>query len=160
MKLYELSTAYVALRDLIEEGQDFEESLNQISDEFDYKVESVAKMVREFEAEAKALSEEGKKFMERANAANNKAASLKSYLLNEMQAVGKDKIEGKLLKVALQKSPPSCHVINEAEIPADFIRIIPEQREPDKKAIIDAWKQGTVVPGVEIQADKKYVVIR
>ena len=159
MKLYELTQGYLGIRRLLDEGQPFEQALADISEEFENKVESVAMMVRELEAESTAFQDEAKLFSDKAGAVAQKVASLKNYLSAQMQLTGKDKVIGKLLKVSLQNSPPSCAVIDEALIPVDFIRVIPERREPDRKAILNAYKEGASVPGTEIIIGK-HIVIR
>ena len=154
MKLYELAESYHRIEALFdEEGADWEKALDEITEDFNTKAESVAKMVREFEAEAKIYSD-------KASAATNKARSLKAYLQANMLATGIQNVKGQLLNIFLQKSPPSCNIIDESQIPDEYIRVIPEQKEPDRKAIIEAHKKGITVPGVEIIKDNRYILIK
>lgn len=160
MRLYELTAGYLEVERLMEEDGDWEAALNAISEEFDQKVDSVAKAIRSYEAEAKAYQEEAKRLGDKARATANKGTSLENYLLRQMQAVGKDKVDG-LFKVSVRISPPSCSILDETQITPQFMRLIPERFEVDKKAIIEAWKKdGSVPDGVAIADDNKYLQIR
>lgn len=160
IKLYELANAYQEVERLMEEDGDWEAALNTIAEEFDQKVDSVAKAIRSYEAEAKAYQDEAKRLGDKAAATAGKSTSLKGYLLHQMMAVGKDKVDG-LFKVSVRTSPPSCVVDDESKIPQQYLRHIPEKYEPDKKAIIDAWKaDGSVPEGATIVDGNRYLQIK
>lgn len=63
-------------------------------------------------------------------------------------------VQGNQRSIKISLNPASCEIIDEDKIPEDYwaIRVIPakEERKPDKKKAIAAWKQGTHVPGVQI----------
>ena len=165
IKLYELTKAYQEVERLMEEGGDWEEALNTIAEQFDEKVDSVAKAIRSYEAEAKAYKEEAEILISKARTAANKMDRLEDYLLRQMIAVGKDKVDG-LFKVSVRLNPPSVVVVDEGAIPADFLRHIPESWEPDKKAIMDKWREGgkdfnaPPCAGVIIQEGQKRLEIK
>ena len=83
------------------------------------------------------------------------------YLLAEMTKTNIDKVKEDVISVSVQNSPPSCEVIELDQIPEQYIRVIPEQHEADKRLIIDHFKDtGEIIPGVDLIRDKKHVVIR
>jgi hypothetical protein len=146
MRLYEIGSAYQMLLEIQEENE-FQQALDDLIDNFDDKVESVAKVVRTLEAEGKMFAEEIGRLEGARQARQNRAESLKRYLLTEMQAIGRDKVQGKLLSVAIQQSPPACKVIDENLIPSEYKEEVATWRV-DRKAIIEVWKSGETLPGV------------
>jgi len=92
---------------------------------------------------------------------NSKMEWLKNYLLVEMQATRVLKVKQDVISVSVQDNPPSVEVVDLEQIPEQYIRIIPETKEADKKAIIEHFKDtGEIVSGVNIITDKKHVVVR
>jgi len=160
MKLYELSEAY---RRIELEGDDYAIALNSIADEFDVKVENIAKLIREAEAEESTFKEEARRMSEKAGYAANRVARLKDYVRQNMEAIGRDKVQGKLFSVSVQDSTPSVVISDDASIPQEFLRHVPEEWQPDKKALLDYWKANGTIPdrvkGVEIH-EGKHIRIR
>lgn len=142
----------------MEDNSDWQLTLASIADEFGQKAESCAKLTQELKAEEKAIREESARLEERARTVHNNLESLKSYILREMQAIGKDSIRGKLLKISIQDSPPSVEILDMALVPNNFIRTNPTV---DKKAVLLEWENshGTVL-GTQIVTGKKHLVIR
>ena len=62
LKLYELTDNYQKLLEMADEAdpQAFEDTLEALQDEINHKAENLAKVIRTYEAEAKALEEEKK----------------------------------------------------------------------------------------------------
>ena len=143
MKLYELTDAYALL--LEEEG--YEDALAQLSDAIEEKAENIAAVIRSLEAEEATFEQEAKRLREKAIARGNKVHNLKTYLLQNLQAAGIDKVKGRLFTVSVQPSPPSCTVEDEGLVPQDWKALIPEQWRVDAKRIIAAYKEGVNVPG-------------
>lgn len=159
MKLYEVSQAYRQLAEFVETGDDWKSAMDTLEDVFDAKVESIAKIIRELEADAKAYEEEAKRLNGHTQAARNRIAHLKEYILYNMIAAGKTKV-GEIVKVSVQPSPPSCEVVDAEQVPLELWRVIPERREVDKKGILELWKEsGEVPPGVTIHSDEKHLRI-
>lgn len=170
LKLYQLSETYRNLSDFLsqpsEEGIKFNEEelrnqLAQITEALDEKAENIGKLILEYNSESKAIDEEITRLSNRKRVAENKSTWLKEYLQTEMVNANTDKIQGQILTLSLQKSPPSCIVLDEKLIPEDCFRTIPEKREVDKAKILTEFKQtGEIKPGVQIVTDKKTLRIR
>jgi len=166
LKLYELSElyrnlqSYLSEQDIIDEAK-FREQLSQITEAFNIKVENVAKIIKESDYEVGVIKQELTRLSSRKNTLEKQIDWLKNYLQTEMQVANTDKIQGEILTVSLQKSPPSVKVIDANLVPQNFRRIIPETFEIDKDKILTAVKAtGESIDGVEIINDKKTLRIR
>jgi hypothetical protein len=72
-----------------------------------------------------------------------------------------ENIKGDTISIRIQKVNPSVNIIDENDIPEDFMRTIPAKVEPDKINILKHFKEtGEIISGVDILTDKKTVVIR
>jgi hypothetical protein len=142
------------LLEIQEEGE-FQQALADLLDNFDDKVESVAKVAKTLEAEAgvytaqaKRIMEEAKPFLDAAQARQNHAELLKKYLLAEMEAMSRNKVQGKLLAIGIQKSSPACDITDEILIPGEYKEI---SFKVDRRAIIERWKEtGAQTPGAVV----------
>lgn len=162
MKLYEITDTYKRLLDTEElTEEELAECLANVQDLFNDKALNIGKLILSLQAEAEGIDTEIERLARRREAILNRVKSLKSYLTMEMTATRIDKVKDEILTISLVNNPPSVTVFNENVIPENYWRIIPEQREVDKKAILEAYKSsGIPVDGTEIITDKKHVVIR
>lgn len=154
MKLYEITEGYQRVLDLMEEeGGDFTKALDDLAEAFNEKAENVAKVVRNLEAEAEVFANESQRMAQKATARKNQTAHLKDYLKGAMEQMGIENIKGQLLNVGLQNSTPTCEVLVAVEeLPEEFVRVIPEKKEADKKALMAYYKEkGEVPDGVEVR---------
>jgi hypothetical protein len=134
--------------------QTLADTLESLSGELEVKAQSVAYMIRNMEATASAIKEFEEKQTERRKAIEARAEGLKRYLQNCMEATGIKKIEGPGVVLSFRES--SAVVIDEPGlIPIDYMRTPPiPEAQPDKKAIGEAIKAGTEVPGAHIEKRK------
>ena len=156
--LFALTTEYreaaMKLAELDMDAQTVADTLESLSGELETKAQSVAHMVRSFEADAAAVKQWSKDAAERAKAIENRAEHLRDYLARCMEACGLEKISGPGVELSFRKS--SAVVIDGQDlIPAEFMRAKPApDPEPDRKAIADAIKAGKEVPGAHIEQRK------
>lgn len=180
MQLYKFTDQYQRALSLIEEAEeDLTEEhwglLTELEGAFNDKIESVAKFIKSLLGDLEIIKAERQRLSSREKTLGNKVDWLKRYLQHAMQAAGKDKIKGELLSVNLQASPLSCRVIDESAVPPRFIRevtllaeMVPDEllaqataRKLDSKGMIKWFKAtGESLPGVEIDVDKRHIVIR
>ena len=155
MKLYEIEERYRAFADKMEaqEGelteQDFAE-LDGIEEDFTEKANNYAGLIKELEAESKALSEAAKSFKERADRKANTAEYLRERLKKAMDFIGKDKVETINAVVSFRRSQ-SVEIVNEKEIPETFLKV---SYAVDKAAIKDKLKNGELIPGAVLKENK------
>lgn len=151
MKLYELTEAYANIQYLIEEVESDEalKVLDEIDQDIEEKAESIAKVLKNLEAEADAYKEESKRLGDKAKAAENKAASLKAYLESHIKATGKKKFKKGVFTFSIQKNPPRAVVEDEAAI--DKLYFIEQAPKLDKKSLLKDLKDGKEVKGAHLE---------
>ena len=93
---------------------------------------------------------EEERIYKRRKIAENKVKWIDKGLECFMQLFGVRKMTAGTFSMTIQKNPPYAFITNEKLLPEDYLRIIPEKREPDKKLILDALKAGQEVPGAVI----------
>lgn len=136
--------------------------LDALEIERDAKLEGIALWVKDLNAEAKAVKEEADKLTARQKAIENKASSLKAYLMTAL--------DGQKLKTArcnvYYTHNTRLNVSDEASIvdyiqthcrePEDFLKFgAPELR---KDALKTAIKNGSVFPGVCLEQTESLVI--
>lgn len=149
MKLYELNEAFQNIQTLIEEGEEgLEDTLESINLAIEDKLENIAKVIRNLEAEVNAFREEEKRLAERRKSIENNIRHLKQYAENSLIVIGKRKVKTGLFTFSIQKNPPSVQVYNETIIPKKYFITEPKL---DKKKVQEAIKNGEVIAGVELK---------
>lgn len=160
-KLYELSTQYQQLIDLIsnsdEERPEFTDTLEAIEGAIEDKLENTAKVIRAIEAEANAVKIEEERLKKRRQALQGNADRLKDYIFQTMQITGKDKVKGAHINLRLQYNPPSVNMLDDKAIPAHYL--IEQPSTVDKKAVLADLKNGIAVEGAELKQDKSLRII-
>lgn len=158
--LYELSDIYTHLVDLLEDPESdpqlLEQELNGIAGDIKQKAENIAGLIFELEGWAKIRKVEIDRLKARAEQNQAKADWLRDYVLRTMQALDIERIDTARFTLRVKLNPPHVEVLESMLIPTRFLRHIPEQWEPNKKAINDHYKATReVVPGVEIVRTEK-----
>ena len=155
MKLYELTDAYVSLLaqydDAATEAEQLEilEAIGNVETDIVGKAESIARIIRNKEAEEKALDEEIKRLTAKKKAAQNAIKGMKENVLFAMGVAGAREIKTTIGKWWIQKNPWSVTVTDEAAVPARFL--IEQPPKIDARAIIEEYKMtGEIMPGVEV----------
>ena len=154
MKLYELTENYAKLSEMAEEMDTdaIVDTLEALQEAIEDKAENIAKLIRNLEADVKVIRDEEKRLAERRQVIENKIERLKSYLQEQLEIAGIDKVKRPTITVAIQKNPPSVDIIDETLIPADFL--IPQPAKVDKKSILERLKNGEAIPGVTLKQTK------
>ena len=165
MHLYEITDAIRAAMDAgldTETGEiseDFAEQLDALDIALDEKIENCAAMIRNLKAEAQAYEMEAARMAAKARTAKGRADWLKRYVRGTMEALGRDKVKGKLLSVSLQAGRQSVDVTTEADVPDAYKETIATVHV-DKRAILAHHKAtGEDVPGVTVRRGDKIVKI-
>ena len=133
-------------------------ALDRLDGAFDAKAESVAKMIRNLEAErdtnaakAKPFEEEVARYKGRARSADSSVRWLKDYLKHQMERMGLSKVEGVDLKIGVQNNGrPSVVVENLDKVPAEYL--IQQEPKLASNDAVAAWKSNgknpDAVPGL------------
>lgn len=152
-KLYELTQCYKNLLDLIDNPEIpadiISNSLNEVEEDMNTKLENVAKVIKSIEVDAKGLKEEEKRLADRRKSLENRIINLKEYAESSMKAVGLTKIKGKVFTLGIQKNAPSIEIETENDIPTKYF--IPQEPKLDRKTLLKDMKEGIEIPGVSVK---------
>lgn len=154
MKLYELANNYLSVLEMLDndintDKQVLQDTLESINDAFEVKIENCAKLILSMDAEIKKFDSEVKRLSDKKKALQNKLKYLKDYVLDSMMKSDKSKIKTAVGNVRVQKnSQMGVSVLDESKIPLEYF--ITPAPTLSKAAILDAFKDGEVVPGVDI----------
>jgi prophage DNA circulation protein len=160
MTLYELTEAYQKLQDYadaVAEDPALEAErqalIDSVDEQIDAKLTSIARVLRNYDAEIEALREEERRLAKKRRARENAAAWLKRYAKQQMEQAGKRKISDGVLTVALQKNPARLKLnIDEAMVPDEYL--LPQPPKVDKRGIADALKSGEAIEWAELVQDE------
>jgi len=160
--LYEIATEYKAaaakLEDLDLDEPTLTDTLESMGGDLEAKAQNVVFFARNLEHTAKGIKEAEEALAKRRKAMESRAKGLLRYVQGSMQFAGVKKIEGMLLRLSIQASPPSVDVFDLAALPKDYLREVPATFEPDKILIKKALSDGFEVPGAKLQQGQRLVI--
>jgi hypothetical protein len=146
--------AVYTLSDLDLPDEVIADTLESLQYPLEQKATNVAMFARNLEATADAIKEAEGEMAKRRKALESRAASIRAYLLQNMQRAGISKIECPLFRLAVRDNPPS--VVIDGDVPAEFMRQPdPPPTVADKKAIGEALKAGREIPGAHLQRGQR-----
>ena len=137
------------------------EKLSSLQMERDRKLEGVALWVKDLKAEADAVKEEADKLTARKKALENKMEALKAWLLIALDG-GKLKTprcnvyQTHSQRVAVADEPKLISFLQTLEEPEKFLRF--KDPELKKDEIKKALKDGTIIPGAELEETESVVI--
>lgn len=136
--LYELEKEYKELLDMAEDPevdqQAIIDTLEGLEGEISQKAVGYSKVIRQLEADAKALKEEAKHFSDRAIVAENNAKRLKEALKGAMEMMNMKEFDAGLFKLKIANNGGKKPLIIDAEIPEEFCKtVIVEDNEAIRK---------------------------
>lgn len=149
MNLYELSEKYAQIQDMIESGQDgLDDTLESIEDAIDDKLVGYASIIRNLEADVKAIKEEKSRLSDKQRTLENSITRLKNNVEINLRATDKRKYKAGLFTFSLAKNPPRVVILDDKAIPKQYY--VEQEPTLDKKALLADLKTGDV-PGAELQ---------
>jgi hypothetical protein len=153
-KLYELTQNYMELLGMVDslDEETFKDTLSAIEEALEDKVENTAKFVRCLDGDIEAIKAEEKRLADRRRALETKVGNCKSYLQEQLEFAGIDKIKRPTVTVSIQANPPSAFILDESLIPSDYM--IAQAPTIDKRSILKALKEGEFIPGAEIKQSR------
>ncbi len=155
-KLYELANNYQTTLDNLcdeETGEINEqelENLNALSADLKEKGIAIATYLRNIDADKEALDNECKRLSARKAQLARRIEWLNIYLKTNMEACAIQEISCPLFSIKLRKNNPSVNVLDEALIPAEYMRKKVTE-SVDKSQILSDLKNGVFIPGVELK---------
>ena len=156
-KLYELApqvAALLAIEDL--DQQTITDTLESLG--FDDKVSGCVALIKSLDAEAEMYSKEALRLQGRKKATENKADSLRNYVLSCMQLAGVKKAGSQLHGATVSQSSREIVVIDNIELlPADLTAVTVTA---SKALILDAIKAGKDIKGAHLEPSKPSLRIK
>lgn len=150
MNLFELTSNYQRVLEVAEQldSETLKDTLDSINEAIDVKVENTAYVIKTLEANVSVIDVEIKRLQSMKSAQSNNVKNLKLYIQQAMEQTGLDKVEGKLIKVAIQNNRPSVLVEREDSLKEYMIE---QPMKLDRRSLLEDLKQGVVVAGAELQ---------
>ena len=166
MELYKLTGAYIEALRAIEEAEDeveaerFECLAETLVGSIEDKAENICKLITTIEVEGVGpIDAEIKRLQGRRQTVANWAEWWRKYLFEQLSQADGQRVKGPLFTAWLQKSPPSCEVMDEEAVPEEWWRIPPPVIERGR--ILEHFREtGEIVPGVEIHTEKRHLRIK
>lgn len=157
--LYELSASYAALINMYDEAETEEKRETIVrmllsgEEAIADKAEAYARIMRNKQAEAKALKAEADRLTAKRRAAEAVIERLKTALLNAMKLTNTDVIPTTIGKFRKQANPWSVEVIDVDKVPKKYHIAQPDKI--DKNGLLDNFKAtGEIVDGVEFKQEQ------
>lgn len=156
MKLYEITDALLQVEDLLEAGEDVQDTIDALQLSMEDKIEGLVKVIRNFEASAEAKKNEAKRLKEQAEKDQANADRLKDWIKLNLIRLGKKKVETDLFKVTVTK-PREKVEVDETRLPDDYFII---KREPISKTELKKLVKEQEIPGVQIVLGEPGLMIK
>lgn len=156
--LYEIAAEYrmqaLQLAELDLDDQTVADTLEAIQWPVEEKARAVAAVIGNIDAMAAMVKEFASRKADEAKRLQNRADSLRAYLLNNMLACGITEIKAidGSLTIKTKQNPPSVVIDSAEQIPEGYMTIPPAPAPvPNKKAISEALKSGADIPGAHLE---------
>jgi len=155
--LFQLTNTYIALAEKLADG-DFDAQTvadtieaSGITDELAVKAQGIEFVARGAEAHNLAIDAEIARLQALKAQRNRVATGLRSYLLDNMQRAGIERIDCPLFTLSIKKNPPAVDVFDALIIPSEYMRQAPPPPPAiDKAAIKKAIAAGQEVAGARL----------
>ena len=127
MTIYELSSDYIAILAMMEDPevdeQTLADTLEGIEGALEDKADNYARVMRQMDANAKAIKAEEERLYNRRKSIENRSAWLKKTLQTVMEETGNTKFKTQFFSFGIQKNAPSVVIdaIDLDSIPADYL---------------------------------------
>lgn len=153
MRQFEADVAYGLIPD-----EAIADTLETLNCELDEKLESCAILCKEWKADADALKMEEYALCERRKAKEHQIESLKNYVAQQMQALGKNKFESPKASISFRKSEQVV-ITNEDTIRALHPEFLTQKPAEISKILIkDFLKSGGKIDGAELVTNNNLIL--
>ena len=123
--------------------------IDGLYESFDAKIEACAAAMRDIELRAEAAADEAERLYERKVRLLKHRDWLKAYVQQNMEYVGRQKVEGALFTVRIQATAPKVEIASVDDLPQQFM-VAKVTAAPDKMKIKEALLAGEEVPGATL----------
>ena len=170
MQLYKLSeeaqSALSNMKAMLEneeiDAETYNDTMEALTGELTDKVVNVGLHIKNLRAEAEGLKNAALEFAKRKKSVDSNIEFYEGYLFKHMQANHIETAGNEYIALKVKKLPDMVQVGYPALLSADLFlpaKPVPE-RQPDKKAILAAFKKDGFVDGAELITDRKALSIK
>ena len=138
-RLYDITGNILALQEMLESPIDDEQilkdTLEAVQGEYDEKIKSYCKVIRNIEADVQAIETEVNRLTEKKQVLKNNIDRLKKAMFDSMKATNTTKVKGQIFTVAIQKNGGKLPVIVDVpteDLPDECVKVV---ESPDLEAI-------------------------
>lgn len=160
LHLYELTDQFKSL-ELLASSDDLppeviRDTIEGVEGQWKDKAVAVAAYILDAEAKADSIKAAAKAMQERATRLENRAASLRQYLMFNMLATGTSKVDHDLMTLKIVNNPQTVVVDDPALVPPELMEQKPAPPPtPDKRRIGWQFKAGIDVPGCHVEQGQR-----
>lgn len=139
--------------------QTFNDTMEGLRFPLEIKASNVGAYLLNLEARASMAMDVAERIEERAKAEQRRADRLREYLHAQLEKAGVTEIKAldNTFAIRVRKNPPSVVIDSEIELPAQYVEVRTDTKV-NKKAVGDALKAGTAVPGAHLEQSTRLVV--
>lgn len=156
LTLYQLTDEYRQLLELAASEEADEESfaaaLADLQGEITTRAVALAQVALNLESFEQQIEAAIEAMSKRANRAKKRAESIRAYLKERMEIASINKVDSPFFALVIRKNPPRLIIAEDALVPRDYLRIVPERLEPNKPEITKALKSGIEIDGCRLEA--------
>lgn len=159
--LYKLAQEFNHVAERLEElemdEQTIHDTLESYAADFETKAVSVGQFVLNLEATIEGIKKAETDMKARRSAYEKKVAWMRDYLINNMKAIHREKIECGFFKMSIRTNQPAVTIAEDAQIPAQFVK---QQISlvTDKKALKEAIESGSNFEGITLTRSTSLVI--
>jgi len=161
--LYELTKELKECEQLLMAGELTEEmladTLNALSSEFKSKAVNVGLFIKSVEQMSEACKNEQARLKDRQQSFDKKVEQMKSYLLENLIAIGETKITDPLITISTRKPAKVVVIDSEENIPSFYLKS-KTVTSVDKREIEKALKDGEEVSGAHLEDGNQSITIK
>ena len=155
-RLYEITGNILTLQELLESPIDDEDilkdTLEAVQGEYEVKLESYCKVIKNIETDIEAFKIEAKRLSEKAKMLEANRDRLKKAMFDSMKATNTTKVKGQIFTVAIQKNGGKLPVIvadnvDLSKLPDELVKVV---KSPDLEAIRNWLETDNAVEGFSL----------
>lgn len=143
--LYQVTGEILELQNMFDEGEIDQQVLNDtmeaVEGDYDDKLESYCKIIKNFESDAEGLKQEIQRLSNKKKILEGNIDKLKTAMFESMKTLNKKKAGGKLFTISIQKNGGKAPVIldvkDTSELPDNLVRIKEEADLDAIRALLD-----------------------
>lgn len=159
MNLYELTGQYLEVQKMIDGGVELEQlrdTLEEIDSGLEEKAGNILYLITNMQGDIEKIKAEEKRLADKRKGAEKTIESLKNYLVDNMSAQDKPKIDNGIISCSIIKPRPVLVLSDEALVPDEFKKITVSSAIDKKELLarLKELKEGEEIGGASIGQSK------